>query len=54
MNNQGVKCAWCQIMIKKGEEPYSHGICKSCAKEMQADLEAYKRGDMKNRGKGTH
>ena len=23
-------CAWCQTLIKDGEEPASHGICEEC------------------------
>lgn len=25
-----VVCAWCDIVIKDGEEPASHGICARC------------------------
>lgn len=26
-------CAWCEAVIREGEEPVSHGICKTCADE---------------------
>lgn len=27
---RGIICAWCNAVIKEGEEPYSHGICVTC------------------------
>ena len=29
-------CAWCGKVMKEGEEPVSHGICKECAKKIEA------------------
>lgn len=25
-----VVCAWCQLVLKEGIEPVSHGICPKC------------------------
>ena len=44
---QGIICAWCKKMLKEGKEPYSHGICKDCAKEMEEDLKRYKQGKLR-------
>ena len=51
-NKLGLICRHCGKTV--GLSPYQTIICDDCEEEMQADLKAYKRGDMKNRGNGTH
>ena len=33
-----VVCAWCGIILRKGGEERSHGICQSCAARFLARL----------------
>lgn len=32
-------CAWCEKIIKDGEEPSTHGICEECLKTELKELE---------------
>ncbi len=29
-------CAWCQKLVREGDEPTTHGICEACAEKVVA------------------
>lgn len=36
-------CSWCDVVIREGAEPESHGICPACADKMREDHDMKKR-----------
>jgi DNA-directed RNA polymerase subunit RPC12/RpoP len=32
-------CGWCQKVMKEGEEPISHGICKPCSEKVSIEMD---------------
>ena len=34
-----IVCAWCESMIKDGEGEISHGICPTCEKKVNEDID---------------
>ena len=36
-----IVCAWCQKVMKEGEGEVSHGICKTCGKKVEKQVETF-------------
>lgn len=34
-----VQCAWCGLVLQRGVEPISHGICEECKVEFRRDFQ---------------
>ena len=32
-------CGWCQIVMRDGSLPASHGLCPTCAEKLQAETD---------------
>lgn len=39
MSSQRLTCSWCKTVLREGQEPGSHGICRACERAVSDETE---------------